>query len=70
MAPGITLGGHSMAVSPMGEVVAQAGEEPDVLVVDIDPGEASRVDAVDVLVARAGKAREELRQGDEEDQDR
>ena len=40
--PGIRLGGHSVVVNPMGDVVAQAGEEPDVLVVDIDPGEATR----------------------------
>ncbi len=40
--PGITLGGHSVVVSPKGEVVGQAGSTPEVLVVDVDPGESLR----------------------------
>ena len=40
--PGVVLGGHSTVVNPMGDVVALAGEEPEVLYVDIDPGEAQR----------------------------
>ena len=40
--PGIRLGGHSVVVSPTGEVVAQAGEEPEVLVVEVDPDAATR----------------------------
>jgi len=40
--PGITLGGHSIVVSPKGEVVAQAGSTPEVLFVDVDPGESLR----------------------------
>jgi len=40
--PGIRLGGHSTVVNPMGEVVVRAGEEPEVLVVDVDPAEAVR----------------------------
>ena len=31
--------GHSLAVSPWGGIVAEAGTEPEVLVFDIDPGE-------------------------------
>lgn len=30
--------GHSMAVDPFGEILAQAGEEPEVLIVDLDGG--------------------------------
>lgn len=40
--PGVRLGGHSVVVSPTGEVVAQAGEEPEVLVVEVDPEAATR----------------------------
>ena len=40
--PGIRLGGHSTVVNPMGDVVVMAGEDPEVLVVDVDPGEAAR----------------------------
>ena len=29
--------GHSMIVSPWGEVLAEAGEDPQVLLADIDP---------------------------------
>jgi deaminated glutathione amidase len=29
--------GHSLVVSPWGEILAEAGTEPDVLIVDIDP---------------------------------
>jgi deaminated glutathione amidase len=32
--------GHSLVVNPWGEVVAEAGDEPTVLVVDIDPAES------------------------------
>jgi predicted amidohydrolase len=32
--------GHSLAVSPWGEVLAEAGIEPTVLLVEIDPGQA------------------------------
>jgi predicted amidohydrolase len=34
--------GHSLAVSPWGEVLAEAGTEPCLLIVDIDAGEAER----------------------------
>lgn len=34
--------GHSAAISPTGRVLAEAGYEPDVLVVDIDPNEATQ----------------------------
>jgi len=40
--PGVVLGGHSTVVNPMGDVVALAGEEPEVVYVDVDPGEAQR----------------------------
>lgn len=39
--PGITLGGHSVIVSPKGEIVAKAGESEEVLVAEIDPAEAT-----------------------------
>jgi predicted amidohydrolase len=35
--------GRSLAVSPLGEVVDRLGEEPDLLVVDVDPDEVTRV---------------------------
>lgn len=35
--------GHSLAVDPWGEVLAEGGSEPEVLLVDLDPGEVSRV---------------------------
>jgi predicted amidohydrolase len=34
---GVELGGHSRVVDPWGEVVAEAGTEEQVLIVDIDP---------------------------------
>lgn len=34
--------GHSLAVAPDGRVIASAGYEPDVIVVDIDPAEAQK----------------------------
>ncbi|MGI9093201.1 MAG: nitrilase-related carbon-nitrogen hydrolase [Mycobacteriales bacterium] len=40
---GVTLGGHSMVVDPLGEIVAEAGDGEQTLVVDIEP---ERVDAV------------------------
>ncbi len=40
---GITLCGHSRVVDPMGELIASSGEEPAVLVVDV---ETERVDEV------------------------
>lgn len=40
--PGIRLGGHSTVVSPTGDIVVRAGEEPEVVVVDIDPNDALR----------------------------
>jgi deaminated glutathione amidase len=33
--------GHSIAISPWGEVLAEAGTEPEVLVVDVDPALAA-----------------------------
>lgn len=35
--------GHSIIVSPWGEVLAEAGEDPTVLVIDIDPGVSADV---------------------------
>jgi predicted amidohydrolase len=35
--PGIRLGGHSVVVDPKGAVLVEAGGDPDVLLVDIDP---------------------------------
>jgi predicted amidohydrolase len=37
--------GHSMVVSPWGEVLAEAGEDPQILFADIDPGLAAEVRA-------------------------
>jgi predicted amidohydrolase len=34
---GVPMGGHSMVVDPWGEVLAEAGEGEEVLVVDLDP---------------------------------
>jgi predicted amidohydrolase len=34
---GVPMGGHSLVVDPWGTVLAEAGEEQEVLVVDIDP---------------------------------
>lgn len=34
--------GHSLIVSPWGEVLAEAGDEPGVIVAEIDPGEIAR----------------------------
>ncbi len=45
--------GGSVAVSPLGEVIEQLGPEPGLLVVDIDPDEATRVrESLPVLVNR------------------
>lgn len=38
--PGITLAGRSVVVDPLGEVIAQAGDGPEVLYVDVEPGAA------------------------------
>jgi predicted amidohydrolase len=35
------MGGHSQVVSPTGEVLAEAGDGQEVLVVDVDPAEAT-----------------------------
>lgn len=35
--PGIELGGHSIVVDPKGQVVALAGDEHEVLIVEVDP---------------------------------
>lgn len=40
--PGIRLGGHSVVINPRGVAIAQAGEGEEVLVVDVDPDEATR----------------------------
>jgi deaminated glutathione amidase len=37
--------GHSIAISPWGEVLAELGDEPGVLVVDIDPAQSADVRA-------------------------
>lgn len=42
-ANGRTTYGHSIAVSPWGEILAEAGTEPAVIVADIDVGEVERV---------------------------
>lgn len=39
---GVALGGHSRVVDPWGRVVAEAGTEEEVLIVDIDPDEVAR----------------------------
>jgi deaminated glutathione amidase len=44
-ANGRTTFGHSIAISPWGEVLAEAGTEPGVIVADIDAGEVDRVRA-------------------------
>ena len=44
-ANGRTTYGHSIAISPWGEVLAEAGTEPGVIVADIDAGEVDRVRA-------------------------
>jgi predicted amidohydrolase len=33
---GVPMGGHSMVVDPWGELLAEAGQDQDVLVVDLD----------------------------------
>ena len=45
--------GHSLAVDPLGEVIGSLGADPDLLVVDLDPGEvaAARL-AIPVLANR------------------
>ncbi|HEX7739802.1 MAG TPA: carbon-nitrogen hydrolase family protein [Marmoricola sp.] len=40
--PGPRYTGHSMVVSPMGEVMAEAGDGPEVLTVTIDLGDVAR----------------------------
>ena len=42
-ANGRTTFGHSIAISPWGEILAEAGTEPGVIVADIDPAEVERV---------------------------
>jgi predicted amidohydrolase len=37
--------GHSMIVSPWGEILAEAGTEPGVIMADIDPGEVGKARA-------------------------
>ncbi len=44
-ANGRTTYGHSIAISPWGEILAEAGTEPGVTVADIDAGEVDRVRA-------------------------
>ena len=44
-ANGRTTYGHSVAISPWGEILAEAGTEPGVIVADIDAGEVDRVRA-------------------------
>jgi deaminated glutathione amidase len=44
-ANGRTTYGHSIAISPWGEVLAEAGTEPGVIVADIDADEVDRVRA-------------------------
>jgi len=44
-ANGRTTYGHSIAISPWGEILAEAGTEPCVIVTDIDAGEVDRVRA-------------------------
>jgi deaminated glutathione amidase len=44
-ANGRTTYGHSLAISPWGEILAEANTEPCVIVADIDPGEVERVRA-------------------------
>lgn len=39
---GFEMGGHSQVVSPTGEVIAEAGEDEEVLSVDIDPAEVAK----------------------------
>lgn len=39
---GVELGGHSRVVDPWGEVVAEAGADEQVLIVDIDPERVAR----------------------------
>ncbi|MFP5305626.1 MAG: carbon-nitrogen hydrolase [Gammaproteobacteria bacterium] len=41
--PGAQFWGHSFAAGPQGEILAAAGEEPDVLVVDIDLARSENV---------------------------
>ncbi|MGO9484865.1 MAG: carbon-nitrogen hydrolase family protein [Rhodomicrobium sp.] len=44
-ANGRTTYGHSIAISPWGEIIAEAGTEPGVIVADIDASEVDRVRA-------------------------
>ena len=44
-ANGRTTFGHSIAISPWGEVLAEAGTEPGIIIADIDAGEVDRVRA-------------------------
>jgi len=50
---GTPMGGHSQVVAPTGEVLAEAGADEEVLVVDIDPGLVARTrEAFPVLADR------------------
>lgn len=40
---GVALAGHSLVIDPWGEIVAEAGAEPCVLVADIDPIRVHRI---------------------------
>ena len=40
---GTVLAGNSMVVSPLGEVLAQAGEEEQILTIDIDVNTVNQV---------------------------
>ena len=44
-ANGRTTFGHSIAISPWGEILAEAGTEPGVIIADIDATEVDRVRA-------------------------
>jgi predicted amidohydrolase len=45
--------GHSLAASPLGEVIAELGAEPDLLLVDLDPALVARArEALPVLLNR------------------
>lgn len=39
----ITLAGHSMIVSPVGDVIASAGEQEEIIVADIDPALPAKI---------------------------
>ncbi|WP_448627665.1 nitrilase-related carbon-nitrogen hydrolase [Geodermatophilus sp. URMC 64] len=56
---GVVLGGHSRVVDPWGEVLAEAGDDEGLTVVDVDPDVVSRVRAEFPVLAdrRLGGAR-------------